>query len=167
MRRSRLMFSLVATLALAVSALAGPASADPPAALSGTYQQVPETGQVDMVRETGKVTHVQLSVETLHSGAVSGSSLDTFTCKILEGRDSFRCQGRGAFTGTVAGVTGTGTMRTKFSGTCSQTTTVCEGTVHFHGLDGALARVHGTSEIRDAGFFPARSGSAEIRLHRH
>ena len=167
MRRRQLLFPFVTTLALGVGLFAGPASADPPATLFGTYVQVPTTGQAEVIRAEGKATHIRLSIETVHSGALTGSSLDTFTCILVEGREKFHCHGGGTFTGTVMGISGSGTMRSHYSGTCHVATTVCEGRSQFHGVDGALERVHGTSTPRDAGNFPARAGSAEVQLHRH
>ena len=168
MKHRPLCVTLATAVALAVSPLAGPASADPPATFRDEFQQVPETGDFDVIRSEGKVTHLALSVDQLHSGALNGTSVNTFTCILVEGRDKFSCHGRATFTGTVAGVSGSGELQIRFTATCYQSTTVCTGRSRFHGAeDDALQGVHGTTRFTDSGFFPARSGTAEVQLHRH
>lgn len=167
-RRRHALLTIAAALAFAAGPLAGPAAADPPEPVSGSFAQIPATGSFEVLRDNGRVTHVQLSVtQRDFGGALTGETVSTFTCVIVQGKETFHCHGQGLFTGEVTGVSGIGEMRVRYNGVCNATTTVCEGQATFRGTDGALVGVHGRVETTDAGNFPARSGTSVGWIHRH
>jgi hypothetical protein len=167
-RRRHALLSAAAALAFAAVPLAGPAAADPPEPISGSFAQIPETGTATVLRDNGRVTHLQLSVtHTETGGALTGTTVNTFTCILVQGHETFHCHGQGVFTGSVTGVSGSGTMSVRWNGVCNATTSVCEGQATFRGTSGALVGVHGRLETTDAGTFPARSGTTDGWIHRH
>ena len=104
MRRSRLLFAVLAFTALALCASQGAATAAPKTAAAGSITVVSNT--VDSTKQAGGNTTVHATAIVDFAGTLTGRATEVYT-STTHANGRANQHGTGVFTGTVGGRTGT------------------------------------------------------------
>ena len=143
MRRSRLLFAVLASTALALCASQGAATAAPKTAAAGTITLVSNT--VDSTKQAGGNTTIHATAVVDFAGTLTGRATEVYT-STTHANGKTNQHGTGVFTGTVDGRTGT--IEYVFRGDATS------GFISITGGTGGLRGAHGKIAYRLASASP-------------